>query len=156
MVRLSGKRGLGQPERLSVRKSQSRTQGDLKVQANGLLILFRFPVDDGRTEMASAVVDSHADIHSWLSTALGKIVDQLCGPAKRGVGTPSEPVLIIVGMGSSEKSVIGPPVAQTLLRVGRLNLNLLDRMAKRGDRQIDLRPREFQLLRYMMERSGNC
>ena len=40
-----------------------------------------------------------------------------------------------------------------LLRVGPLELDLLDRTAKRGDRQIDLRPREFQLLKYMMQRS---
>jgi DNA-binding winged helix-turn-helix (wHTH) protein len=42
---------------------------------------------------------------------------------------------------------------QTMLRVGPLELNLLDRTAKRGERQIDLRPREFRLLRYMMDRS---
>jgi hypothetical protein len=42
---------------------------------------------------------------------------------------------------------------RTLLRVGPLELDLLDRTAKRGDRQIDLRPREFHLLKYMMQRS---
>jgi DNA-binding winged helix-turn-helix (wHTH) protein len=42
---------------------------------------------------------------------------------------------------------------ETVLRVGPLELDLLDRTAKRGDRQIDLRPREFQLLKYMMQRS---
>jgi DNA-binding winged helix-turn-helix (wHTH) protein len=128
--------------------------GELKVQVGGLPILFRLLLDDGPTEMASGVVDSPADIRSLLSIALGKIVDQLRGSAKRGAGTPSEPALIIVEMGSNGEPVIGPPVAQTVLRVGPLNLNLLDRTAKRGDRQIDLRPREFQLLRYMMERSG--
>jgi DNA-binding winged helix-turn-helix (wHTH) protein len=120
---------------------------ELKVHV-GLPILFRFLLDDGPTEMASA------DIHSWLSIALGKIVDQLRRSAKRGVGTPSEPALIIVETVSNGEPAIGPPVAQTVLRVGPLNLNLLDRTAKRGDRQIDLRPREFQLLRHMMERSG--
>lgn len=40
-----------------------------------------------------------------------------------------------------------------MLRVGPLELDLLDRTAKRGDRQIDLRPREFQLLKYMMQRN---
>jgi DNA-binding response OmpR family regulator len=40
-----------------------------------------------------------------------------------------------------------------VLRVGPLELDLIDRTAKRGDRQIDLRPREFQLLKYMMHRS---
>jgi DNA-binding response OmpR family regulator len=37
--------------------------------------------------------------------------------------------------------------------VGSLELDLIDRTAKRGNRQIDLRPREFQLLKYMMQRS---
>ena len=41
---------------------------------------------------------------------------------------------------------------ETVLRVGLLELNLLDRTAKRGGRAIDLPPREFQLFRYMMER----
>ena len=47
-----------------------------------------------------------------------------------------------------------PPPNETALRVGPLQLDLLDRSAKRGDRKIDLRPREFQLLKYMMQRSG--
>jgi DNA-binding response OmpR family regulator len=50
-------------------------------------------------------------------------------------------------------AIAAPSEAQTILRVGLLELNLIDRTAKRGERQIDLRPREFRLLRYMMERS---
>jgi DNA-binding winged helix-turn-helix (wHTH) protein len=42
---------------------------------------------------------------------------------------------------------------ETVSRVGPLELDLIDRTAKRGDRHIDLRPREFQLLKYMMQRS---
>jgi DNA-binding response OmpR family regulator len=41
----------------------------------------------------------------------------------------------------------------TVLRVGSLELDLLRRTVKRGNRPIDLRPREFQLLGYMMRRS---
>jgi two-component system OmpR family response regulator len=40
----------------------------------------------------------------------------------------------------------------TKLRVGPLELDLIERTARRGDRSIDLRPREFQLLEYMMRR----
>ena len=40
----------------------------------------------------------------------------------------------------------------TVLRVGPLELDLLSRTAKRGDRTIDLLPREFRLLEYMMRR----
>jgi len=38
------------------------------------------------------------------------------------------------------------------LRVGPLELDLLSRTAKRGDRRIELLPREFRLLEYMMRR----
>ena len=40
----------------------------------------------------------------------------------------------------------------TVLRVGPLELDLIERTAKRGDRAIDLLPREFRLLEYMMRR----
>jgi two-component system, OmpR family, response regulator len=38
----------------------------------------------------------------------------------------------------------------TMLQVGSLKLDLIERTAKRGDRVIELSPREFQLLEYMM------
>jgi two-component system, OmpR family, response regulator len=40
----------------------------------------------------------------------------------------------------------------TVLRVGPLELDLIERTAKRGDRTIELLPREFRLLEYMMRR----
>jgi two-component system OmpR family response regulator len=42
----------------------------------------------------------------------------------------------------------------TVLRVGPLELDLIARTAKRGNRKIDLLPREFRLLEYMMRRKG--
>jgi two-component system OmpR family response regulator len=39
---------------------------------------------------------------------------------------------------------------ETKLRAGPLELDLIERSARRGDRSIDLRPREFRLLEYMM------
>jgi two-component system OmpR family response regulator len=43
---------------------------------------------------------------------------------------------------------------ETLLRVGPLELDLLARTACRGRRELELLPREFQLLEYMMRREG--
>jgi two-component system, OmpR family, response regulator len=43
---------------------------------------------------------------------------------------------------------------ETTLRVGPLELDLLARVARRGHRELDLLPREFQLLGYMMRREG--
>jgi len=45
------------------------------------------------------------------------------------------------------------PGLETTLRVGALKLDLIDRTARRAEREIDLRPREFLLLKYMMQRS---
>jgi len=43
---------------------------------------------------------------------------------------------------------------ETLLRVGPLELDLVARTARRGERVLDLLPREFRLLEYMMRRVG--
>ena len=43
---------------------------------------------------------------------------------------------------------------ETTLEVGSLQLDLIERSAKRGKRAIDLLPREFHLLKYMMQHSG--
>jgi two-component system OmpR family response regulator len=42
----------------------------------------------------------------------------------------------------------------TVLRVADLELDLLKRMALRGGRRIDLQPREFRLLEYLMRHAG--
>jgi DNA-binding winged helix-turn-helix (wHTH) protein len=43
---------------------------------------------------------------------------------------------------------------KTVLSVGPLQLDLLTRTARRGERTIDLLPREFLLVEYMMRRQG--
>ena len=43
---------------------------------------------------------------------------------------------------------------ETVLRVGALELDLLKGTARRGQRSLDLLPREFKLLEYMMRRTG--
>lgn len=42
----------------------------------------------------------------------------------------------------------------TVLRLGPLELDLIERTARRGQRLLDLLPREFRLLDYMMRRPG--
>lgn len=42
---------------------------------------------------------------------------------------------------------------ETVLRIGQLELDLIKRTARRGERVIDLLPREYRLLEYMMQRS---
>ena len=88
--------------------------------------------------------------HSLASSRLGKMVDRM-----RGSSTPRNEPLAMVELESSGESLAWLPALlnETVLRVGPLEPDLIDRAAKRGDRHIDLRPREFQLLKYMMQRS---
>jgi two-component system OmpR family response regulator len=43
---------------------------------------------------------------------------------------------------------------QTVLRVGDLEMDLIGRMVRREGKEIDLQPREFQLLEYLMRNAG--
>ena len=47
-----------------------------------------------------------------------------------------------------------PVTVKTQLAGGRSALDLLTRAAKRGDQAIDLQPREFRLLEYLMRHAG--
>ena len=49
------------------------------------------------------------------------------------------------------RPTIGP---ETTLRVGSLSLDLVHRTARRGGRELDLLPREFKLLEYLVRRAG--
>ena len=49
----------------------------------------------------------------------------------------------------------GDTAAVTRLRVADLDLDLLTRSVKRGDKTIELLPREFQLLEYLMRNAGH-
>jgi DNA-binding winged helix-turn-helix (wHTH) protein len=100
-----------------------------------------------RNELAKLLTDIG---QSLASSKLGKMVDRM-----RGSSTPRNEPLAMVQLESSGESLarLLTPLNETLLRVGRLELDLIDRTAKRGDRHIDLRPREFKLLKYMMQRS---
>jgi two-component system, OmpR family, response regulator len=45
--------------------------------------------------------------------------------------------------------------SQNVLKIGDLMMDLLSRKVSRGDREIELQPREFTLLEYLMRNSGN-
>jgi DNA-binding winged helix-turn-helix (wHTH) protein len=126
---------------------------EFEADLDGLLILFRVRLDVP-TEMQSRFEAGNADIHALFSDTIEKIADRMRGSFQRKDGS-SRPQLSIVKMTPNENSMAESPASpmETVLRVGPLELDLIDRTAKRGDRQIDLRPREFRLLKYMMERS---
>jgi DNA-binding response OmpR family regulator len=126
---------------------------ELLADIEGLPMLVRLLVQDAPAEMRSDLVND-ADIHSLLSSTLEKMVERMRGSPLRRDDPSKQPLAIVEWISSGAPSVRMPAaLTETLLRVGPLELDLIDRTAKRGDRPIDLRPREFRLLKYMMQRS---
>jgi DNA-binding winged helix-turn-helix (wHTH) protein len=121
---------------------------ELVADIDGLPVLVRLFVND----LSVGSAGNDADIHSLLSSTLSRMVDRMGGSLRSDA--PSRRPLATVELIAGEESLVPAPPNETALRVGPLQLDLLDRSAKRGDRNIDLRPREFQLLKYMMQRSG--
>lgn len=121
---------------------------------NGVPILVRFLVANVSATAQSECVSGNADLRSLLSAMVEKAFDKTGGSSTRR-NDHSKQALATVELISSPEHLARLPVLSndTVLRAGPLELDLLDRTATRGERRIDLRPREFQLLKYMMRRS---
>ena len=76
------------------------------------------------------------------SSGVTSVVDD----AARSLIGASLPIADDAGLGT----LLRQPADGGVLRVGPLELDLMERAAKRGERGIELLPREFRLLEYMM------
>src|SRR5580700_925456 len=87
-------------------------------------------------------------------SALGSVDDRVRGLRMGGDDYLTKPFAVLELVARIE-ALLRRPVAsrETVLRVGQLELDLIKRTAMRGERTIDLLPREFRLLEYMMQRS---
>jgi DNA-binding response OmpR family regulator len=96
-----------------------------------------------------------AEIYSLLLGTLKEIAGRTHASSRQD-RDPGAPPPAMAELISRMASLTGPPAgpAETILRVGPLEVDLIERTVRRGERQIDLRPREFELLKYMMQRSG--
>jgi two-component system, OmpR family, response regulator len=87
-------------------------------------------------------------------SALGAVDDRVRGLRMGGDDYLTKPFAVVELIARIEALLRRPVESrETLLRVGQLELDLIERTARRGERVIDLLPREFRLLEYMMRRS---
>jgi len=87
-------------------------------------------------------------------SALGAVDDRVRGLRMGGDDYLTKPFALVELVARVEALLRRPAESrETTLRAGLLELDLIERSAKRGDRVIDLLPREFRLLEYMMQRS---
>lgn len=142
-------------QRTVVRRAPMLRNGmaELLADIEGSPVLVRLLVQDVPAEMQRDLV-TNSDIHSLLTSTLKTAIERMRG-SPLGRDTPSKQPVAIAELISNQAAPvrIAAPPTETVLRLGPLELDLIDRTAKRVDRSIDLRPREFRLLKYMMERN---
>ncbi len=87
-------------------------------------------------------------------SALGAVDDRVRGLRMGGDDYLTKPFAIVELVARMEALLRRPAESrETTLKVGALEIDLIERTAKRGVRPIDLLPREFRLLEYMMRRA---
>ena len=87
-------------------------------------------------------------------SALGAVDDRVRGLRAGGDDYLAKPFALVELVARLEALLRRPSDTRETSRVGPLELDLIDRTARRGARQIELLPREFRLLEYMMRREG--
>jgi two-component system OmpR family response regulator len=105
--------------------------------------------------MLSALRDEGNRTPALVLSALSSVDERIKGLKAGGDDYLTKP-FAIDELAARIEALLRRPVEtrETVLRVGPLHLDLIDRVARRGDRVFDLLPREFKLLEYMMRRPG--
>src|SRR5262249_7017883 len=110
------------------------------------------PGMDGLT-IIEALRREQVDTPVLVLSALGALDERVRGLRMGGDDYPTKPFEVMELMARIEALLRRPAYGrETTLRVGPLELDLLGRAAMRGEREIELLPREFRLLEYMMRR----
>jgi two-component system OmpR family response regulator len=129
----------------------------VKAQRPDVIILDRMmPVMDGVT-MLQHLRGEGVDVPVLFLSALGELEDRVSGlraGADDYLVKPyalSELVARVEALGRRKEKDTG---VETILRVGDLEMNLITRQVKRQTTVIDLQPREFQLLEFLMRHAG--
>jgi len=140
------------PERAS-----SGTEGLDRAQTGewDLLVIDRMlPGLDGLAVIES-LRDNHIMTPVLVLSALGTVNDRIRGLRAGGDDYLAKPFALGELVARLEALLRRPAAPrETTLRVGSLELDLLGRTARRGHRTLELLPREFRLLEYMMRREG--
>jgi two-component system OmpR family response regulator len=90
-------------------------------------------------------------------SALGEVDDRVEGLRAGGDDYLAKPFAfseLLARIEALVRRTSNPAAGETHLRVGDLELDLLTRAARRAGRSIELQPREFRLLEYLMRHAG--
>jgi two-component system OmpR family response regulator len=120
-----------------------------------VLILDRMLPDQDGLSIVSRLREENIRIPVLVLSALGTVDERVRGLRAGGDDYLTKPFAFTELVARVEALLRRPSdPRETSLRVGPLHLDLIERQARRNDRLIELLPREFKLLEYMMRRSG--
>jgi two-component system OmpR family response regulator len=126
-----------------------KARGD---QADAMVVDRLLPGVDGLT-IIEVVRRERVTTPVLVLSALGAVDDRVRGLRAGGDDYLTKPFALVELVARIEALLRRPAESRdTALRVGPLEIDLLERTARRGERPIDLLPREFRLLEYMMRR----
>jgi two-component system OmpR family response regulator len=121
-------------------------------EADAMVVDRMLPGIDGLT-IIEVVRKEQVTVPVLVLSALGAIDDRVRGLRAGGDDYLTKPFALVELVARIEALLRRPAESRdTTLRVGPLELDLLERTAMRGEREIELLPREFRLLEYMMRR----
>jgi len=122
---------------------------------NVLVIDRMLPSLDGLS-IVQTVRSSGKQTPILILSALGEVDDRVEGLQKGGDDYLVKPFAfseLVARLEALTRRAAGE-IAETLLRVGNLEMDLLSHVVKRAGRTIELQPREFRLLEYLMRQAG--
>jgi two-component system, OmpR family, response regulator len=121
-------------------------------KADAMIVDRLLPGIDGLT-IVEVMRQERVRIPVLVLSALGTVDDRVRGLRAGGDDYLAKPFAIVELVARIEALLRRPAENHdTTLRVGPLELDLLARTARRGERRVELLPREFRLLEYMMRR----
>lgn len=124
---------------------------------DALIVDRMLPAVDGLTVIRTLRA-SNISTPVLILSALGEVDDRVKGLRAGGDDYLVKPFAFSELMARLEallrRSTAATGAAETVLEVGDLRMDLLRREVHRGGRKIDLQPREFQLLEFLMRRAG--
>jgi two-component system, OmpR family, response regulator len=120
--------------------------------ADAMIVDRLLPGMDGLT-IIEAVRNERVRTPVLVLSALGAVDERVRGLRAGGDDYLTKPFAVVELVARIDALLRRPAESRdTALRVGPLELDLLSRTAKRGERSLELLPREFRLLEYMMRR----
>ncbi len=129
----------------------------VKAQRPDVIILDRMmPVMDGVTMLQHLRGDGE-DVPVLFLSALGELEDRVSGlraGADDYLVKPYALTELVARVEALGRRKDKDAAVETILRVGELEMNLISRQVKRQTTLIDLQPREFQLLEFLMRHAG--